>query len=131
RRLGARLWRAQVRMPASAWRCAQALLAVPIATVLGALGLDAIPALASASTVARIGGATLLWLRRGAASVALESATPALARALATELAAWGSGAQAIAGAASRCAAGGEPMASRVLQAAAARVMLGGDASSS
>jgi Flp pilus assembly protein TadB len=119
-------------MSPSAWRCAQVLVAAPIATVLAALGIDALPALASASTVTRLGGAMLLRFRAAAASRALDRATPALARALATELVAWGSGAQAITGAASRCTPGdGEPMASRVLQAAAARVLLGGDASSS
>ncbi|HXA27256.1 MAG TPA: hypothetical protein VN193_00775 [Candidatus Angelobacter sp.] len=131
RRLSVRLWRAQVHMSPSSWRCAQVLVAVPIATVLAAVSVGAMPAIAIASTVVRVGSGLLLRVRRCAASTALNRVAPALARALATELAASGSGAQAIAGAASRIAVGGAPMASHILQAAAARVVLGGDAASS
>ncbi len=52
RRVAERLWRAQVHMSPSAWRCAQVLVAVPIATLLTPLGVDVLPALASASTAA-------------------------------------------------------------------------------
>lgn len=128
RRLGARLWRAQVHLPPAAWRVAQVLLAVPVATVIVAAGAAPVAALATAATVTRSGGSLLLRLRRGAAEVAVDAAAPQLARALATELAAWGSGSQALSGAARRCSGRGCAAAERVLQAAAARVLLGGDA---
>jgi Flp pilus assembly protein TadB len=131
RRLAVRLWRAQVHMSPSSWRIAQVLLAIPIATTLVAAGLDAAPAFASASTATRVGGALVLWVRRRACATALDSAAPLLARGLATQLAAWGSGAQAVERAASRCAGNSSPAAARVLQGAAARVLLGGDAASS
>jgi hypothetical protein len=132
RRLATRLWRAQIHMSAAGWRSAQLLVAVPAATALLALGIDPLPAFAAATTAIRIGGAAVLWSRRTSVRSALDGAAPVIARGLATELAAWGSGAQAICGAASRCGAGGSPLlASRVLEAAAARVILGGEAAAS
>jgi len=131
RRLAARLWCAQIPMSPAAWRVAQVLVAMPVCAVLVAAGMGPPAALAASSSAVRGGGATLLRLRRGAATAALDSAAPVLARALSTELQAWGSGAQAIAAASARCA-GREPLVvSRVLQGAAARVVLGGDASTS
>jgi len=132
RRLANRLWRAQVHMSPAAWRFAQALALAPLATALAGFGMDAVPALVSASTAVRVVSALTLYLRRHASGAALDRVAPDLARALSTELAAWGSGGQAVTVAASRASAwSAGPMASHVLQAAAARVVLGGDASSS
>lgn len=131
RRLAERLWRAQIHLSPSRWRAAQALLTLPLGTTLIAFGVDAVPAFASASTVLRIASVLLLWSRRHAAGHAVDSAAPLIARSLATELAAWGNGGQAVMGAASRCRDGAPPAAARVLQAAAARVLLGGEAAAS
>jgi Type II secretion system (T2SS), protein F len=128
RRLGVRLWNAQIHMSPAAWRAAQLMLAAPVATVAVASGATPPAGLAVAITVTRSGGGLLLRVRRGAATTAVNDAAPRLARALATELAAWGSGGQALTGAARRCEAR-DVVAGRVLQAAAARVLLGGDAS--
>jgi hypothetical protein len=130
RRLAERLWRAQVRLSPSAWRGAQVMLAAPVATTAVALGAAPLPALAAAMTVTRSGGALLLRLRRRAALRAADAAAPQLARALATELAAWGSGGQALTSAARRAEADGPLVLRRVLQGAAAWVLLGGDATS-
>jgi Flp pilus assembly protein TadB len=118
-------------MSPSSWRVAQVCFAVPLTTMLVAAGLAAAPALASASTAVRVGGSLLLWSRRRTAAAALDRAAPLLARGLATQLAAWGSGAQAVSAAASRSIEDASPMAVRVLQAASARVVLGGNAASS
>jgi hypothetical protein len=108
------------------------LVAVPLTTFLMAAGVPPLGALTGAATADRSVASLLLRLRRRAASRALDAAAPLLARALATELAAWGSGVQAITGASARCADGRAPVIlSRVLEAAAARVVLGGDSSSS
>lgn len=128
RRLAARLWSSQIPLSPAAWRAAQAMLAVPVATVAMGFGAAPLAALLTALTVTRSGGTLLLRLRRRAALRAVDSAAPQMARALATELAAWGSGGQALSGAARRCQA--SVVAGRVMQGAAARVLLGGDASS-
>jgi len=128
RRLGARLWRAQIRLSPAGWRGAQLMIAVPVAVIAAAAGAAPPAALAVAATVVRSGGSLLLRVRRGEASRALAAAAPQLARALATELAAWGSGSQALSGAVRRSAAGDAAAVERVLQGAAARVVLGGDA---
>ena len=128
-RLEARLWAAQVRMAPSAWRCAQLLLAVPVATTLVAAGVGGITAVAGAFSAVRIGGRMALSARRGRGREALDAAVPQIARSLATELGAWGSGALAVTGAARRCA--DMTAASRVLDLAAARVALGGEPAAS
>ncbi len=128
RRLAARLWSSQIPLSPTAWRAAQAMLAVPVATVAIGLGAAPVAALLTAMTVTRSGGTLLLRLRRRAVLAAVDGAAPQMARALATELAAWGSGGQALSGAARRCQA--SVAAGRVLQGAAARVLLGGDAAS-
>jgi hypothetical protein len=132
RRLAARLWRAQIHMSPAAWRCAQLLVAVPVTTLLIAAGAPPVGALTGAGTAARSGASVLLRLRRRAAATALDEVAPVLARALATELAAWGSGVQAVTAACRRCSHGRAPtVVARVLEAAAVRVALGGDPASS
>lgn len=130
RRLATRLWRAQVRLSPAAWRCGQLLVMAPAATVLMAAGTAMTAALLAAASVVRGGGALILRLRRGASRDALDSAAPALARALATELAVWGSGTQSVVTASSRCARSGtSPIAAWTLERAAARVIVGADPS--
>ncbi len=126
RRLAALLWRAHVHTTPARWRCGQLLVAVQAIVVLLLLGVAPLPAGGLAMTVSRTGGRVVLWLRRTRSRAAVDAATPALARALGTELAAWGSGAQAVSGARRRCTT--VPAATRILDAAAARVALGGDA---
>jgi hypothetical protein len=130
KRLAARLWRAQIRMSPIGWRCGQLLIMVPVATLLMAAGTAVMGAWLTAASVVRGGGSLILRLRRGACRDALDVAGPVLARALATELAAWGGGPQAVIGASSRGSRSGtSPMAAWILERAAARVVLGGDAS--
>jgi hypothetical protein len=130
RRLAARLWRAQMRTSPAGWRCRQVLILVPTAALLMALGAAPAGAWLTAGSVVRGGGSLILRLRRHACRVALDAAAPLLARSLATELAAWGSGAQAVVGASSRCCRSGpSSVAAWTLERAAARVVLGGDAS--
>jgi hypothetical protein len=127
RRVQRRLWAAQLTLGPSGWRCAQLLLALPLATVLLGAGLDLLPSMALSLSSSRTGGAVLLWLLRHRARAALDAAAPTMARALATELAAWASGPTAVTAAAARLA-GGEPQARMgryVLERAAARVLLG------
>lgn len=101
------------------------LIAAPLLTALVAAGMPPLNATLLALSIARGGSAMLRRLRRERTRQALEAASPGLARALATELALWGSGAQAITAARTDC-----EVAARVLDGASARVLLGADASS-
>ena len=129
RRLAATLWSAQIDLTPTRWRCLQLALALPVATWLIAFGMGTVAADLAGISMTRTGGRLVLRLLRSRARHALDTAAPQLARALATELAAWGSGAQAIAGALRRCTS--TPALARALELAAARVALGGDASTS
>ncbi|HEV7677295.1 MAG TPA: type II secretion system F family protein [Candidatus Dormibacteraeota bacterium] len=112
------------------WRCGQLLVMVPAATVLIAAGTGATGALLTAASAVRGGGSLILRLRRGSSRTALDAAAPTLARSLATELAMWGSGVRSVVGASSRCSRSGtSPMSAWILERAATRVVLGGDAS--
>jgi len=131
RQVSARLWRAQIDMDPLSWRCAQALVALPAATLLIAIGAPLPVGIGIGITVGRIGGSLLLWMRRGAAARALDEAAPMLARALSVELFDSGSGAQAIVRSARRCdedrTSARSRVASRVLSCAADMVSLGAD----
>jgi Flp pilus assembly protein TadB len=125
RRLERRLWAAQVGLSPSGWRCAQLLVTMPLVTVLAGLGMGGLAALIASASISRAGGRLVLWLRRKRSREATAAASPAIARALGTELSAWGSGTQAVLGAAARCR--DVAPATRVLELAAARVALGGE----
>ena len=125
RRLETRLWAAQIRMSPAGWRSGQLLLVVSVATTLVAAGIGGIAAATGAFSLVRIGGRMVLRARRRRGRDALDAAVPHIARSLATELSAWGSGTLAVSGAARRCA--DTPAASRLLDIAAARVALGGE----
>jgi hypothetical protein len=131
RQLSARLWRAQIDMDPSSWRCAQALVALPAATLLIAIGAPLPAGIGIGITVGRVGGSLLLWMRRGAAARVLDEAAPMLARALSVELSDSGSGAQAVVRAARRCdgdhTSARSRMVRRVLSRAADTVALGAD----
>jgi Flp pilus assembly protein TadB len=126
RRLAAKLWAAQIDAPPSAWRCVQLALALPAGMFLLAAGMGGVAAAMAAISISRAGGRAVLWARRHRGRAAIEAAAPSMARALSTELAAWGSATQALVAATPRCAS--SPAATRVLELAAARVALGGDA---
>lgn len=129
RRLAAKLWSAQIEVAPARWRCVQLALALPVATWLIAFGMATVPAAVTGLSITRTGARLVLWVLRGRARTALEAAAPLMARALSTELAAWGSGAQAIGGASRRCTSA--PTLVRLLDLAGARVALGGDAATS
>lgn len=129
RRLAAHLWRAQINLSPSAWRCAQLFMTFPAATVLVALGANGPTVPLLAFSIVRSGSRALLWIRRHALRHALDAAAATIGRALATELAAWGSGSAAIAAGSRRCRSC--PVAARVLDLAAARVAFGGDPATS
>jgi hypothetical protein len=131
-RLAQRLWLAQVGMTPATWRCAQLLMAVPVATTLIGCGASSLVALGVAYSLSRTGGAALLWARRHRSAAAIEAGTPWLARTLAAELTEWGNGVQAVMRAARRGALsplGAARAPSRVLEVAAVDTLLGGDAS--
>ena len=125
RRLDTQLWAAQIDLSPSGWRCAQLLVAIPLTTTLLAIGAAPVLAVTASLSLSRLGGRLLCWLLRGRSRQAIAASAPALARALATELAAWGSGTHAVLGAGGRCR---EVRAvDRVMQLAAARVALGAE----
>jgi len=125
RRLEPQLWAAQLELSPAGWRCAQLLVAVPLGTVLAAAGASGAVAATAALSMTRAGGRLVLWLCRRRSRDAIAAASPLIARSLATELAAWGSGTQAVLGASARCR--GVPAARRVTDLAAARVALGAE----
>lgn len=125
RRLGEALWRAQVDIAPWRWRCGQLAMAIPLGFLLTMAGMDPLPGIGLATTVVRTGTGVLLRLRRGRSRAATDAAAPVVARALAVEMAAWGSGTQAVLGAPRRCRA--TAAAARILDVAAARVALGGE----
>jgi len=130
-RLASRLWSAQIAFSPSAWRAAQLLVAIPLGTMIVAIGAPPAIGVCAAMSIVRGGGSLLLQVRRHRARDALDAAAPLVARALAIELSTWGSGAQAIVRAADRCRTSSSRSASvaaRVLESAAARVALGGEA---
>jgi hypothetical protein len=127
-RLARRLWLAQVQLAPSEWRGAQLLVAAPLCTALLVFGAPAWTAVSAALSFPRLAGSAVLRARRGASRAALDHGTPLLARALGTELALWGSGTQAVVGAAARCRRSSSASAQaigRLLDGAAARVVLG------
>jgi Flp pilus assembly protein TadB len=125
RRLEPQLWAAQVELSPAGWRCAQLLVAIPLGTVLAAAGVSGTVAATAALSMTRAGGRIVLWLCRRRSRDAIAAASPLIARSLATELAAWGSGPHAVLRASARCR--GVSAARRVTELAAARVALGAE----
>ena len=130
-RLAVRLWRAQLDITPSRWRCGQASLAMPTFTLLLGFGASPLTGAGLAMTAVRFASSAALLALRKRAPRALDAAAPSIARRLATELAASANGNAALLAAARRSGAPDSRVAAWILDRTAARVVLGGGATTS
>ena len=124
-RLALRLRRAGIPLPPSRWRLAQLLAALPLAAAILVITGSAVAAAGGALSLVRVGGRLLLRVRRRRGADALERCAPAVARAIAAEIAGGCGAAAALAGAMGNGVAGEDPLARQILSLGVARIALG------